>query len=288
MKILGTGLSGLIGTRVVELLSNEYEFGDLSLDTGVDITDKDLVNKAFAKSDASIVLHMAALTDVDVCEADRDLGMTGRCWQVNVGGTRNIAEAAGRFNKKLIYISTDFVFSGEAEVYNENSEPEPINWYGQTKYEAEKIVQESSDKVLIARLAFPYRANFQKEDIVRFFLNRLKNGEQVRAVDDWIITPTFIDDIALALDMLIQKNRGGIFHVVGSSSHTPFDMAKMIAEKFKSDKGLIEAVKLRDLFAGKAPRPQRLVIKNDKIRRLGVKMKGFEEGLMELKRQLNL
>lgn len=287
-KLIGTGLSGLIGTRVVELLSNEYEFEDLSLDTGVDITDKDLVNKAFAKSDASIVLHMAALTDVDVCEADREVGTTGRSWQVNVEGTHNIAEAAGRFNKKLIYVSTDFVFSGEVEVYDEKSEPEPINWYGQTKYEAEKIVQESSDKALIARLAFPYRAHFQKEDIVRFFLNRFKNGEQVRAVDDWIITPTFIDDIAIALDVLIQENGEGVFHVVGSSSHTPFEMAHIIAETFQQDRSLIEPIKLKDLFTGKALRPRRLVLKNDKIQRLGVRMKTFREGLMEVKRQLDL
>ena len=179
MKILGTGLSGLVGTRVTELLADKYEFEDLSLDTGVDITDKDLVDKAFVKSDASIVLHMAALTDVDVCEREaqsakrKTQNKSGICWRTNVLGTRNIAELANRYEKKLIYISTDFIFDGENSSYSEQSRPNPINWYGQTKYEAEKIVQESNNKVLIARLAFPYRAHFKKDDVVRFFLNRL-------------------------------------------------------------------------------------------------------------------
>jgi dTDP-4-dehydrorhamnose reductase len=292
IKILGTGLSGLIGTRITELLADKYRFQDLSLETGVDITDKGLVEKLIKQSDARIILHMAAVTDVDGCEEEvqssklKVQNNNGMCWKVNVEGTRNIVEAADKYGKKLIYASTEFVFDGEAEFYNENSKPNPINWYGTTKYEAEHVIKNTLDNYIITRFAFPYRAKFEREDIVRFFLNKLKRKEKVKAIYNWIITPTFIDDIAQALDILIQSNRNGLYHIVGSSSHTPFEIANLVAEVFKLDKSLIDAVKLEDIFAGKAKRPRRLVVENDKISKLGMKMRTLEEGLQEVKQQL--
>lgn len=287
-KILGTGLSGLIGTRVVELLSGKYEFEDLSLETGVDITNKDTLFNKVEMSNAPIILHMAAVTNVDGCERDKDLREEGLCWKVNVEGTENVVEAARRFGKKVLYISTDFVFNGSSSYYEEDSVPDPINWYGVTKFKGEQIVQAGISDHLVVRLAFPYRAKFEREDIVRFFLHRLEAGERVKAVDDWLMTPTFIDDIAPALDALILQNVAGIFHVVGSSSHTPFEMAHTIAETIQLDKSLIEAIKLKELFSGKVPRPRRLVMRNDKIRRLGVRMRSFKEGLEEVKKQLKV
>lgn len=288
LKILGTGLSGLIGTRIVELLSGRYEFEDLSLETGVDITNKDTLLNKVKMSHAPLILHMAAVTDVDGCEKDKDLKERGLCWKVNVEGTENIVEAARKFGKRVLYISTDFVFSGSSFYYDEDSVPDPINWYGVTKFKGEQIVQAGSCEHLVVRLAFPYRAKFEREDIARFFLQKLEAGERVKAVEDWLITPTFIDDIAPALDALIQQNVAGIFHVVGSSSHTPFEMAQMIAETFQLAKSLIEPIKLKELFAGKAPRPWRLVMRNDKIRELGMKMSTFADGLEEMKKQLNI
>lgn len=295
LKILGTGLSGLVGSRIVELLQNKYEFSDLSLETGVDITDADLVNKKVKSSDAEVVLHMAAVTDVDACEKEKLKDANGGirnletlCWRVNVEGTKNVVESAQKYGKKLIYISTDFVFEGNKESYSEEDEPNPINWYGKTKYEAEKITQKKHSNWIIARLAFPYRAEFKKEDIVRFFLNKLRNNKKVKAVEDWVITPTFIDDIADALSVLINENSQGIYHVVGSSSHTPYEIALMISSEFGLDRRLVESVKLDSLFAGKAKRPRRLVLKNDKLGNLGVKMRSFEEGIFELKRQLDI
>lgn len=297
MKILGTGLSGLIGTRIIELLGEKHSFEDLSLETGVDITDKQVVEQKVKQSGSKVILHMAAITDVDACDIEsqklkvksqkyKSQKYKGKCWRVNVEGTRNIAEAAKKYKKKLIYISTEFVFDGEKKSYTEKDQPNPINWYGQTKYEGEKIAQETLNNYLILRFAFPYRAQFKREDIARFFISRLKRGEKVKAIDNWIITPTFIDDIAKAIDFLVYKDKIGVFHIVGSSSHTPLKMAEMISKEFNLDKTAIKAVKLNNLFAGKARRPKRLVVKNDKITRLGVKMRTFKEGLEEIKSQL--
>jgi dTDP-4-dehydrorhamnose reductase len=283
MKILGTGLTGLVGSRIVELLEDNYEF-DFST---VDITDKNAISEKIKNSDASIVLHLAAKADVEGCEKDKILGQAGEAWKINVGGTSNIVDACLVNNKKLIYISTDFVFDGtKTDGYTEEDIPNPLNWYAQTKYEGEKLVQNSNLSWMIVRIAYPYRPSFIRNDFARAILDRLKNGEKIIGVTDHIFTPTFIDDIAFALDKLIKTNSTGIFHVVGSQSLSPYDAAIIIAEIFNCDKSLISKTTREIFFKDRAPRPFCLKVKNDKISKLGVKMKTLEEGLREVKTQL--
>lgn len=279
-KILGTGLSGLVGSRIVELLSGKYTF-DSSIE---DITDKDLIQKRIKTSDAPIVLHLAAKTDVDGCEEDKEQREQGETWKVNVLGTKNIVDGCLQGRKKLIYISTDFVFDGEKiEPYTEDDKPNPINWYGKTKHEGEKIISNSGLKFFIARIAYPYRRNFeQKKDFARALIGRLKNNEKVSVIIDHIMTPTFIDDIASALDFLIKNGERGIFHVVGSQFLTPYECATLIAGKLGSNKNLISKTTREEYFKNRAPRPFHLALKNDKIRKLGIKMRTFEEGLEEI------
>ena len=281
MKILGTGLDGLVGSRIVELLNDQYEFES----SDVDITDRENITQKIKNSNAAIVLHLAAKTDVDGCEEDKSLGVNGEAWKINVLGTKNIADACLESNKKLIYVSTDFVFDGTKEVYSEEDIPNPINWYAKTKYEGEKIVQPLKTPWIIARISYPYRSSFLRNDFLRAILSRLQNNEQVLAVTDHKFTPTFVDDIAFALDALIKSNSSGIFHVVGSQSLTPYDAAILIANEFRLDQKLIVKTTRAEFFNNRAPRPFQLVIKNDKIGELEVKMRGFEEGLREVKSQ---
>lgn len=287
VKILGTGLTGLVGSRIVELLSDKYEFENLSLDEGVDITKKEEVIRRVADSPARVILHLAAKTDVDGCEKDKLLGENGDAWRINVEGTKNIVEGAKLANKQIIYISTDFVFDGTREFYNEEDNPNPINWYGVTKYEGEKVVKDSGIPYLICRLAYPFRAKFgKKRDFVRGILERLKEGRELAVVKDQVITPTFIDDIAYALNILIKNDARGIYHVVGGSYHTPLEVAYLIAKIFNFDKSLISETSREVFFAGRAPRPFSLALKNDKLKKLGIKMSTFEKGLEKIKNQL--
>jgi len=282
MKILGTGLDGLVGSRIVELLKDQYEFES----SDVDITDRNSIITRIRNSDASIVLHLAAKTSVDGCEEDRS-----GAWGVNVFGTQNIAEACQKSNKKLIYISTDFVFDGEnppSRGYSEEDVPNPVNWYAKTKYEGEKIVQNTLASWIIARIAYPYRSVFLRNDFLRAILIRLQKNEQVLAVTDHIFTPTLIDDVAYALDVLIKNESKGIFHVVGSQSLSPYDAAVAIAREFGFDQKYITQTTRSEFFKNRAPRPFHSALKNDKIRRLGVRMKGFGEGIREVKRQMEI
>lgn len=288
IPILGTGLSGLVGSRVVELLSDRYEFEDMSLDTGINITHFDDVEKKVKETDAKVILHMAAKTDVDSCEDDKILLEDGAAWMVNVVGTQNIIEAARRHNKHVIYISTDFVFDGTKKAYTEEDTPNPMNWYATTKWEAENALIESGVNYTIARLAYPYRAYFaQKPDFVRKVIDTIKKKHMIYALSDHVFTPTFIDDIAGAFDLLIQNKTTGIYHVVGSQFMTPFEAAGKIQKEFGL-KGKIEKVKREEYFKGRAYRPFHLALKNDKMAKLGFKMHSFDEGLRLMKNQLTL
>lgn len=287
-QILGTGLSGLVGSRIIELLSSQFEFADLSYDTGVDITNLETVLAKVGQSQANWILHLAAKADVDGCEKDKVLGELGPAWQINVGGTQNIVAAAQKYNKRVIYISTDFVFDGTQESYSETDTPNPLNWYGQTKYEGEKIVL-SNRLNTVMRIAYPYRAQCPtKQDFVHSILFQFNQQKPVPGVTDHIVTPTFIDDIAAAVTTVIEKNASGLYHVTGSTSITPFAAAQEIAHVFELKQAQIQATTRAAYYRGRANRPFKLAIKNAKIAALGVDMKPFNQGLLEVKTQLSL
>ncbi|MBI4991562.1 SDR family oxidoreductase [Candidatus Gottesmanbacteria bacterium] len=287
IPILGTGLSGMVGSRIVELLSDKYEFADLSFNTRIDITSVDQVLEVFKNSEAATVLHLAAKTDVDSCEDDKILTEEGPAWLVNVEGTRNIVEAAQKYHKRVIYISSDFVFDGTEDFYTEEDVPNPVNWYGVTKYEGEKILEESGISHTIVRLAYPYRANFPlKSDFVRRIIEAGKENEEIKSLTDHFFTPTFIDDFAKALDILLQKELPGIFHLVGSQTLTPYEAVGEVFETFGLQGNIIPITRA-EYFRNRAFRPCRLALKNDKITKLGVKMHRFDEGLLEVKKQMS-
>jgi dTDP-4-dehydrorhamnose reductase len=304
-KILVTGLTGLLGSRFAELLKDVYEFEEISRTNGVNILDKEAVLNAISSSDAQIILHMAAKTHVDGCELDkvRDKEILGfsniqeqeeawlkeqTAWAVNVYGTQNIVEACQKTKKKIVYISTDFVFDGKKRTYSEEDEASPINWYAKTKYEGERLIQNSGLDYIIARIAYPYRAFFERNDFVRVIIAKLEKGEKLNMVTDHVMTPTFIDDIANALDILIRLEQKGIFNVVGSQAVTPYDGAMKIAREFGFDEALISQTTRREYFAGKAPRPFCLHLKNAKIGKLGIEMSTFDVGIREVRKQIEM
>lgn len=286
MKIFTIGGSGMVGSRINELLKDKHLFTDLSLTSGVDITDPASLDVIRNDTEHQAIIHFAAKADVDGCEPDKALGEEGAASKINVGGTRNVAEACKIGNKKMLYISTDFVFDGEhAPVggYTEEDTPKPINWYADTKYQGENVVQESGIPYLIVRIAYPYRKEFElKKDFVRAIAGRLQQNLPIKSITDHYMTPTLIDDIAYAIDALFTQDKTGIYHVVGSQSLTPYDASMLIAKTFGYDTSLISATTRSEYFAGKAPRPFNLSINNAKIEQLGVKMHSFEDGLKEL------
>jgi dTDP-4-dehydrorhamnose reductase len=294
MKIIGTGLSGLVGSRIVELLP-EYEFIDYSLSTGISILEKDQLAQATEKNcDFDCFIHLAAFTDTAQAWAQNG-DKNSLCYQLNVEGTKNIIDLCQKYNKHLIHISTDFIFDGTKDgLYTEEDKPNPVEWYGETKYIAEQEVLNSQISSSIIRIAYPYRANFvDKKDIARKIIEALKTKSLNHPLfGDQITTPTFVDDIALGLKYFFQNKTSGIFHLVGSSSQSPFEMAQKIAEIWGFDSSLIKEGSLIDyvksLPPGSRPWQKNLAISNKKIKSFGISTKTLEEGLTEMKRQLSL
>lgn len=281
---MGTGLSGMVGSYIVESLSDAYDFENLSLETGIDITKPEVVDSYFSQSQAPWVLHLAAITDVDHAEQEKDLGEKSTAWIVNVGATETIVAACKKYHKKLLYVSTDFVFHGGDAVYTEEDTPDPIGWYATTKYEGEKRVQTLGDQGLIVRISFPYGSNTgPKKDFVGKLRERFENKLPVTAPVDQLFVPTYLGDIARGIRLLVRNNQSGIFHVVGSTYLSSFDAAELIAERFGYTEASIVETTAQEFYQGRALRAFQLQISNDKIQKLGLKPCSFIQGLSKLK-----
>ncbi len=266
----------------------DYRFTDLSFSTGVDITDEKKVDEAFSKSDAAWVFHLAALADVDRCEKEKDLA-----YKINVLGTRNVVHACKKYNKKLIHISTDFVFSGdEFSEYFEDSPRKSCNCYAETKILAEdEVISGLEEKQwVMLRPSHPYKILIDKEPKKSFFQRMyevLAAKQPLSAIVDFYSRPTFVDDIANCINKLIRFNLYGIYHCVGDSLLSGTEEAEIICEIFGFDKKLIKKVKLNDYFHGRAKRPRGLNLNNDKIKKeTGIKLHAFREGLLKIKQQM--
>ncbi len=277
IKIALTGGDGLIGSRIIELLKDEFRFFNIGKET-MDITNKEQVYCILKNLDFDIFLHLAAYTDVDGAEKNKELA-----YKINVEGTKNVFEIVSQKKKNFVYISTGFVFDGAKPPYFEDSQPNPISYYGLTKYEGEKIVR---NRAMIIRLDYPYRAYFkQKKDFVRNIKSLLEQKKTLSMVSDSKMTPTFIDDFVYALKYLLNNFSPGIFHLVGANSLSPYEAGKLIAQIFNLNQKLVQPTTYKLYSQNRAQRPQYAVIKSKKNN--FYRMKTFEKGLHEIIQQLH-
>jgi len=269
MNIAITGANGLVGSRVVELLKDDFSF--IPLDhKDIDITDQKQVHTKLKEIDFDLLLHMAAYTNVDKAEEEKDLAH-----KLNADATKYLFDAVHNLNKKMIYISTDFVFDGKNPPYDEDSKPNPVGYYGQSKYDGELILH---NKAMIVRITYPYgQSPSQKKDFVGKISTLLKEHKSLSMVTDSTMTPTHIDDIAFALKYLMNHFSPEVFHIIGSKSYAPFEVGKMIAKQYDLSDWLIQPTTFAKYSKGKAPRPQYAETKS--IKNSFQEMKSFGEGL---------
>jgi len=285
LPIFITGASGLIGSRLIELLQDKYKFIPLSYEQGFDITKPLSWNGQKAK----VLIHLAGFTDVNAAHkqnADRQ----GACYEINVTGTQNIINFCQENNLRLIHISTDFVFNGKKTTpYTEKDQPSPVEWYGYTKHLAEQAVQESDLDWNIIRLSFPFRKSFSaKKDLVQKIISKLKAKKEINRFIDHFITPTFVDNLAPAFHALLQSNEvKEIFHFTGSSPVSDYELAQTVAKIFGLDTSLIKKSKLDDYIKiTDRPYQRSLKMSNAKAQKvLGVKFHSLESALKILKEQ---
>lgn len=286
-----TGASGLVGTRFVDMFANKYEIFNLDLTNNVDITSYDSVINYLDAHQAGTLIHLAAFTDTD--KAFQESGdKNGLCYQVNVVGTENIVKACQTKNIHLIHISTDYVFDGtKSTPYVEDDPRNPLEWYGQTKMEAEDVVSQSGASFTIVRISYPYRGNFDlKPDLIKKIRLGLKSGDLSPRFTDTIITPTFIDDIARGFDKLVASKKEGIYHFVGSTPLSPYELARKVAAAYGFDPNIVKAGSLSEYLKNVSrPFARHVALSNQKAtRELGLTFATIDQGLTEIKKQQNL
>jgi dTDP-4-dehydrorhamnose reductase len=260
LKLLITGASGLYGSKLAEIaLLTGFEVFSCDVEDlpacgntiKFDVTNKGLVDEAFRRVKPDIVVHAASLTDVDKCELNKELA-----WKVNVEGTRNIIEGSLSADSFLFYVSSDYIFNGEKGCYKETDTPDPINYYGLTKFEAEKLVKKSELNYCICRPSVIYGSNpaSGKVNFSLWLIENLCKGERVRILTDQWNTPTLNTNLAEMTIEIIKRKLTGTFHLCGATRVSRFQFAQLIAETFGLDKGLINPA-VSSTFSWPAKRP---------------------------------
>ncbi|MGN0403527.1 MAG: dTDP-4-dehydrorhamnose reductase [Acetatifactor sp.] len=219
MKVLVTGVKGQLGYDVVNELTNRgMEAVGVDIEE-MDITDAACVERVIKAAAPDAVIHCAAYTAVDAAEDNEEL-----CRKVNAGGPRNIATVCKELDIKMIYISTDYVFSGKGEkLWEPDDEKEPQSVYGRTKYEGELAVQELLDKYFIVRIAWVFGIN--GKNFVKTMLNLSKSHDTLRVVNDQFGSPTYTYDLAKLLVDMVLTDKYGVYHATNEGICSWYDFA---------------------------------------------------------------
>jgi dTDP-4-dehydrorhamnose reductase len=245
MKILVTGASGLLGSKVAELAFSEgYEvysaYNQHTTDYGspvkMDLTDLDACRRIFENVRPEAVVHSAALTNVDLCEVEKETA-----WRINVYGTELIARLCEEFNCFMVFISTDYVFNGEKGLYSEEDQPDPINYYGYTKLKAEEAVRDALNDYCIVRTSviFGSKPAAGKINFALWVLESLKQRRRINVVVDQINSPTLNTNLAEAILEILDGKLSGLYHISGATPISRYGFACLLAEEFKLEKELI-------------------------------------------------
>ena len=295
-RILITGSNGLLGQKLVDLLAGNESYetfatakgeNRLSVSEGysyleMDITDANQVDEVLTQVKPDVIIHTAAMTNVDQCELEKDA-----CWKLNVTAVEILIGACKKHNIFLEHVSTDFIFDGTSGPYSEEDAPNPVSLYGWSKYAAEKAVIHSDIQWAIARTVLVYGIahDMSRSNIILWVKKSLEEGRAIKVVTDQFRTPTLAEDLAMGCFLIADQRAEGVFHISGKDFLTPYEMAIMTADYFSLDKSLISPTDA-SAFTQPARRPPRTGFDLKKSRNvLGYEPHTFREGIALLAKQ---
>jgi len=287
-KVIVTGANGMLGSGIIKEFGGKYKFYSVDKDplepilpnpVQVDLTDRKKLEQIFTEIKPDLVIHCAAITNVDFCEDNPELAH-----KVNVEATGNLAKLCKKSNAVMIYISTDYVFDGDKGNYTESDSPSPVGVYAKTKLQGEDEVITSGAKYIIARTSIYGWNMLKKACFVEWIINSNKEKKEVNIFTDQFSTPIFTINLAEILFELYENKNYGLFNIVGSEKISKYDFAMKIAEIFNLDKSLIKKTTI-DKFPFKAKRPKDISLNIEKVKRLLKKTKLLDarEGLLMMK-----
>lgn len=268
MRVLVTGAHGLLGRCLLQSETDAELIGCGRGDEPIGGRAYRAANLADAAAVADMikserpdwVIHTAALTNVDLCETDPQLGR-----QVNVGLVENLARACEATGCGLAQLSTDYVFDGTKGPYSEGDEPSPLSEYGRQKLDSEAIVLAASTPGLVVRTLWLYgHIEGTRRNLVTWPIEALGRGERLRIVDDQWANPTWVRDLATMILELCQAGVTGLYHLGGASFTTRYDMVRELASIFALDASLVEPMATSEARQD-APRPLRSGLRYDAV-----------------------
>jgi dTDP-4-dehydrorhamnose reductase len=297
-RVLITGSNGLLGQKLVQLLSQEKSIELIASARGanrlpatsdyqyvsLDITQEAEVNQVFETFQPNMIIHTAAMTNVDTCETD-PIG----CELLNVTAVKYLISASEKYDTFFCHLSTDFIFDGANGPYAEDAEANPISIYGESKLKAEKLLQHSSLRWAIARTVLVYGivADMSRTNIILWVKKSLEEGKTIHVVTDQFRTPTLAEDLAIGCWLITQKQAEGIFNISGSDFLTPYEMAIKTANYYGLNEKLIQKAD-SSTFQQAAKRPMRTGFILDKAHReLGYQPRSFDQGIALMAKQVD-
>ena len=292
-NILIIGANGFTGRRMLNDYSTKtiYNVTGSSLRDDIlpggnyrfittDIRNARAVNALFETVQPDVVINTSALSVPDYCETHHE-----EAFATNVTAVENLARECQQRGCRFIHLSTDFVFSGDTDkLYTETDTPAPTNYYGVTKWEAEKRIPACCSNYAIVRVVVVYGKALpgQHGNILQLVANRLREGQEIRVVSDQWRTPTYVVDIADGVERLINRNSNGIYHICGSECLTIADIAYRVADYLNLDRSLIRPVTTEEMQEA-TPRPRFSGLSIKKAREeLGYTPHTLEEGMKKM------
>ena len=295
-RILITGSNGMLGQRAVQFYSSKENVELLATSVeeksvvdsieyvSSDIKNRDEIKKVIHEYYPDFIIHTAAFTNVDLSEKLRE-----DAWKINVKGVEYIAEAARAVDAHIIHISTDYIFDGKDGPYSENAKPNPVGYYGRTKFASENALRISGTFFTILRTNVLYGiAPNSRPDFVRWVINSLSKKENIRIVKDQINNPAFIDDLVQGINKIIEFRKTGTYNIGGKEFLSRYDFTLRIADFFNLDKKLITPITTEELKQpARRPLKSGLIILKAETE-LGYKPHTINESLAAMKKELDL
>lgn len=245
-----------------------------------DIRDPRAVESLLDEVRPDVLINTAALSVPDYCDTHR-----AEAEALNVTAVEHLARNCRKHGSRFIHLSTDFVFDGKAErLYNEADIPNPANYYGVTKLEGEKRVAACCTDYAIVRVVVVYGKALpgQHGNILQLVANRLRKGQEIRVVSDQWRTPTYVGDIAVGVEQLINHPANGIYHICGDECLTIAQIAYRVADYLRLDRSLIHPVTTEEMQEA-IPRPRFSGLSIEKAQsELGYTPHSLEEGMKRM------
>ena len=250
LKFLVTGSAGLVGQQVVKYLSksnqvfscyneSKPEYGD---SVKMDLKNYEMISSVLTEIKPDVVIHLGAMTGVDLCEKEKTSAS-----EINTKATEIIAKECSKLNSFLVYVSTDYVFDGNFGMYKEDDVANPLGFYGKSKLEGEKAVQNFSTNWCIARTSTPFGLHPTKKSFPMWVIENLQKQKQIDVLIDQFTSPTYIPNLSRMLIEISERRITGIIHAAGASKISRYQMASMVSDKLNLDGTLLKQISMNKM-----------------------------------------